>query len=56
MQCIAELGCGKFSFINIISIGFINDNTVSHLHDSSLYALKLVSRTCKLNQQEKIHH
>ena len=56
MQRITELTGSQLGRFQIISVGFVDDNTVRHLHDSSFDALQFISRTCQLNQQEEIHH
>ena len=54
MQRITELTGSQLGRFQIISVGFVDDNTVRHLHDSSFDALQFISRTCQLNQQEEI--
>ena len=46
MQSIAELGCSQLGFVYIASIGFVDNNAVRHLHDTTLNALKFITCTC----------
>lgn len=56
MQRIAELTGSQLGRFQIISVGFVDHNTVRHFHDSAFDSLQFISRTCELNQQEEIHH
>lgn len=56
MEGIAELsGCQTGAF-DVVAIGFVDDNAIGHLHDTTLDALQLVTRTCQLDEQEEINH
>ena len=56
MEGIAELsGCQTGAF-DVVAIGFVDDNAIGHLHDTTLDALQLVTRTCQLDEQEEIDH
>ena len=56
MQGVPELSGGEIRLIDIVSIRFIDNNTVRHFHDTSLDTLQLISGTGQLNQQEEVHH
>ena len=42
MQSIAELRCGQFSTLQVITICLIDNNTVRHFHDTTLDALQFL--------------
>ena len=56
MQSVAELRGGQFCLLNIVAIRLINDDAIRHLHDATLNALQLITRTGQLDKQEEIHH
>ena len=56
MQRITELSGSQLGTFQIISVGFINHNTVRHLHNATLDTLQFISCSCQLNQQEEIDH
>lgn len=53
LQRIAEVGSGESCSVYILSVGFIYDNTICHLHDSPFDPLQFVSGTGKLDEQKK---
>ncbi len=56
MQRTAELGLGQTRTVDVVAVGLVDNNAVSHLHDAALDALKFVARACKLDQQEEVDH
>ena len=56
MQCITELSGSQLGTFQIISIGLIDNDTIRHLHNTTLNPLQFIARTGQLNQQEKINH
>ena len=53
MQCITELSGSQLGTFQIISIGLIDNDTIRHLHNTTLNPLQFIARTGQLNQQEK---
>ena len=39
MEGIAELGSSQTGAFDVVAIGFVDDNTIGHLHDATLDAL-----------------
>ncbi len=56
MEGVAEVGGCHLTAIYIITITLVDDNTVGDLHDATLDALKLITRTGYLDEQEEIDH
>ena len=56
MQCITELSGSQLGTFQIISIGLIDNDTIRHLHNTTLNPLQFIARTGQLNQQEEINH
>ena len=56
LQRIAEVGSGESCSVYILSVGFVYDNTICHLHDSPFDPLQFVSGTGKLDEQKEIYH
>ena len=56
MKCIAKMSRRQFGFFNVVSIRFIDDNGIRHLHNAALDALQFITRTRQLDKQEKIDH
>ena len=56
MKRIAEMSGGHLGTFDIISVGFVDDDPVGHLHNPSLDALQLIARTGQLDKQEEIDH
>ena len=42
--------------MNVVPVGFVDNDAVGHFHDSPFDALKLVSGSGNLYQQEKVDH
>ena len=45
MQSITELSCSQLSTLQIITIGFVDNNTVGHFHNTPFDALQFIART-----------
>lgn len=56
MQGIPVLRLSELGLLNITAIRFIDNNSVSELHDTSFDALQFVSCTRNLKKHEEIHH
>jgi hypothetical protein len=56
MQCRAELRLRQACTVDIVAVGFVDDNPVGHLHDATLDTLQFVARTRKLYEQKEIYH
>ena len=56
MKRVAELSLSKAGAVDVVAIGLVDDNAISHLHDAALNALQLIARSGKLNEQEEIDH
>ena len=56
LQRIAEVGSGESCSVYILSVGFVYDNTICHLHDSPFDPLQFVSGTGKLDEQKEVYH
>ena len=56
MQGRTELGLRQACTVDIVAVGFVDYDTVGHLHDAALDALQLVAGACKLDKQEEIDH
>jgi len=50
MQSVPELSGGEIRLIDIVSIRFIDNNTIRHFHDTSLDTLQFIAGTGKLDQ------
>ncbi len=51
-----ELRHCKVSALDVVAVRLIDNNSVCHLHDASLYPLQFVTGAGKLDQKEKINH
>ena len=56
MEGIAEVGGSKVSLVNVIAVGLVDDDSISHLHDTALDPLQLVTRTSQLDEEEEVYH
>ena len=46
----------QIGLVDIVSVRFIDDDTIGHLHNPALDTLKFIPRTGQLDQQEEVHH
>ena len=44
----------QFCFLNIAAVGFIDNNSIRHFHDTSLNPLQFITSTGQLDQQKEI--
>ena len=56
VQRIAEVGGSHVTAVHVVAIALVYHNAIANLHDTALYALKLIARACHLYQQEEIYH
>ena len=56
MERRAELGLGELGAVDVVAVGFVDNDAVGHFHDAALDALKFVAGAGKLNEQEKVNH
>ena len=56
MQGITEIGGSHLTTVHIITITFIDDDTIGNLHDTTLDTLQLIASTSHLYQQEEVYH
>ena len=54
MKGIAELRSREVAFIHIITVAFVNHDTIGHLHDTTLNPLQFISRSRQLDKQEEM--
>ena len=56
MEGITEVGGGKVGLVDVITIGLVDDDGISHLHDTTLDPLQFVARTSQLDEEEEVDH
>ena len=56
VQRIAEVGGSHMAAVHIVAIALVYHNAIANLHDTALYALKLIASACHLDQQEEVNH
>ena len=56
MQGVAEVIGRQLTLLHIVSVAFVDDDAIGHLHNAALDALQLVTRTSQLNKQEEVDH
>ena len=44
-----DFGIDSDRLVDVVAIGLVDDNAISHLHDAALNALQLIARSGKLN-------
>ena len=49
VERIAELRLSEACAVDVVAIGLVDDDAVSHFHDAALNALQLIARSGKLN-------
>ena len=53
MQCITEMSSSQLRLLDVITISLVDDDTVCHLHYTTLDTLQFISCSGKLYQQEE---
>ena len=56
MEGITEVGGSKVSLVNVITIGLVYDDGISHLHDTALDPLQFVASPSQLDEEEEVYH
>lgn len=56
MQGITEVRLCQFRFFDVVPIGFIDDDTVGHFHDTPFYTLQFVAGPGQLDKEKEIDH
>ena len=56
MERVAEVGGCHVTAVHVVAIALVYHDAIANLHDTALYALKLIACACHLNQQEEVNH
>ena len=56
MQGATILSLSELGALDIVAVGFVDDDAVSHLHDAALDALELVAAAGNLYEEEEVDH
>ena len=56
MEGISKVGSSQLALFHVVAITLIDNDTIRHLHDATLDALKLISGASQLYQEEKVYH
>ena len=56
MEGIAEVGGSKVSLVNVVAVRLVDYYSISHLHDTTLDPLQLVTRPSQLDEEEEVDH
>ena len=56
MEGITEVGGGKVGLVDVITIGLVDDDGISHLHDTALDPLQFVASPSQLDEEEEVYH
>ena len=56
VEGVAEVARGHLGAADVVTVGLVDDDAVSHLHDAALDTLELVARASQLDEQEEVDH
>ena len=56
VEGVLELRGGQVGTLYVVTVSLVDHNAVGHLHNTSLYALKLIAGAGQLDKQKEVHH
>ena len=56
MEGVAKLARRQLTGVNIVTVAFVDDDAVGHLHYSAFDALQLIARSSELDDEEEVDH